>query len=151
MKNKELLLTIDGNQFKWEDQYITGSQIKSLANIPEEIEVYLSVTAPWKDEHITNESKVDLARPEIEHFYSKKKLELMIDGEKYSWKMQYITCAEIRELGHISSEYEIFLSIKGPWEDELIIEENQVDLARPGIECFYSKRKAESTLVTISI
>lgn len=151
MKNNELLLTIDGNQFSWEDQYISGSQIKSLANIPQEIEIYLSVSAPWKDEHITNESKVDLARPEIEHFYSKQKLELIIDGKKYSWKKQYITCTEIKELSDISSEFEIYLSIKGPWEDELILDDNSVDLARPGIECFYSKRKVESTLVSISI
>lgn len=151
MKNNSLLLTIDGNQFNWEDQYITGSQVKSLAKIPQEVDICLSVIAPWKDEHINNDSRVDLARPEIEHFYSKKKLELIIDGETYSWKMQYITCAQIRELGHIPLENEIFLSITGPWEDELIIEENSVDLARPGIESFYSKLKVVSTLVSIYI
>jgi len=151
MKNNELLLTIDGNQFKWEDQFISGSQIKTLANIPQEIEIYLSVIAPWKDEHISNESLVDLARPEIEHFYSKKKLELIIDGKDYSWGKQYISCAEIRKLGLISAVFEIYLSVKGPWEDELIKDEDSVDLARPGIECFYSKRKTEDTLVTISI
>jgi len=151
MKYKQLLLTIDGNQFEWEDQYISGSQIKTLANIPQDIEIYLSVIKPWKDEHISNESLVDLARPEIEHFYSKKKLELIIDGKDYTWSKQFISSAEIRELGLISAEFDLYLSIEGPWEDELIKNDGSVDLARPGIEYFYSKRKTEDELVTISI
>lgn len=68
-------------------------------------------------------------------------LQLIIDGQKYDWTQQYITGAEIRRLGHIPDEDDVFLKIKEPWIDELIEKDTKVDLARPGIEHFFSKKK----------
>jgi hypothetical protein len=76
-----------------------------------------------------------------EHEKGNTTLHLIINGTKYEWKQEYITGAEIRKLGNISSEEEIFLAIKKPWEDEPIPDDKQVNLARPEIEHFYSKDK----------
>ena len=141
-QNKEhgqhvLRFTIQGKEFEWHDQYITGAEIKKIGDISLESEIYLSVKEPWKDELIKNEDRVDLARPEIEHFYLRQKLKFTIEGKEFEWDRQYIKGSEIRKLGNIAVGYEIFLAIKGPWEDENIKDEAWVDLARPGIEHFY--------------
>ena len=74
--------------------------------------------------------------PEGHHY-----LKLTINGKEHEWHHQYITGAEVRELGKISNETEIFLAVKKPWEDELITNETKVDLARPGMEYFYTRHE----------
>ena len=68
----------------------------------------------------------------------KRLLMLVIDNKKYDWLDQYITGAQIRQLGGIGEGYDIFLKIKEPWTDELITNDTSVDLARPGVEHFFS-------------
>lgn len=143
----ELKLTIEGKEYAWPEEYITGAQIKELAQISLHEEIFLSVQAPWKDELIPNEGRVNLARPEIEHFYVKKKLEYIINGERFQSEKQYVTGRQIRHQGGIPENHEIFLSIKGPWEDEAISDNAFVDLARPGIEHFYSKEVSITIIV----
>lgn len=138
-EGRSLILTIEGNQYQWNEQYITGAQIKKLGNLPDNAEVYLSVKHPWKDEQISDDEQINLARPEIENFYIKKSLKLIINGTPYEWAKQYITGHQIKALANIPADSEIFLSIQGPWEDEKVENETAVDLARPGIEHFYSK------------
>lgn len=67
--------------------------------------------------------------------------DLIINNEKYDWHKENITGAEIRQLGNIPVEDEIFLALKTPWEDEPIFDDMQVNLERPGIEHFYTKSK----------
>ena len=149
--NKKLLLTIDGKQYEWDKEYISGTEIKYLAGIPPDVDIHLSIKEPWEDELIPNEEKVNLARPEIEHFYCKKKLELTINGKLYNWYKQYITGLEIKKLAGIEEPAELFLAITRLWEDEQVSDEKTIDLARPGIEHFYTKRHCEENLVTIFI
>jgi len=73
--------------------------------------------------------------------HGKYVLQLTINSKHYDWKQQYITGAEIRQLGNIPAEDEIFLALKKPWEDEPIPDDMQVNLTRPGIEHFYSVSK----------
>lgn len=150
-KIKELLeFKIEGQSFKTEDQYKTGLQLKQLAGIPEDTDLYLQIKEPWADEPIENSTKVNLARPEIEHFFVKKKLHFTINKEQFISYKQFIRGSEIRELGKISSHDEIYLDIEEGWQDDFIQDEEIVDLARPGKENFFSKKK-EDKLVAIRI
>lgn len=93
-----LLLTINGTRYKWYEQYITGKQLKEVANISLDDEIYLSITKPWNDELIKNETIVDLARPEIEHFYSKEvtvEVKIVVNGREKSWIKKTISFEEI--------------------------------------------------------
>ncbi len=74
-------------------------------------------------------------------------LHLTINGDRHEWSQQYITGAEIRKLGKIPNEDDIFLKIKDPWKDELISDTTEVDLARPGLEHFFSKLKFPITII----
>lgn len=135
-----LELTINGQRYQWPHEFITGAELKQLNAITADTELFLSVKRPWEDELINNDDRVNLARPEIEHFYCKKKLEFRIDDKPYEWFKQYITGYDLRKLCGAAEDVDIFLAIQHPWEDELIKDDTSVDLARPGIEHFYTKK-----------
>lgn len=96
-----LVLTINGRSYKWNQQYITGAEIRKLGNIPEADQVFLAVKKPWEDELITDDTRVNLARPEIEHFYSKdvnQDIALIVNGRPKPWKEKAITFEQLVEL-----------------------------------------------------
>lgn len=139
---------IEGKEYKTFDQYKTGAELKQLAGIPLETELFLSISKPYQDELIENEKQVNLARPETEYFFVKKKLEFFINNKLYTWYKQYIRGIQIRELGNIPVDDDIFLDIKQGWEDDQILDDEEVDLARPGREKFFSKpRLNEYTII----
>lgn len=138
-----LLYTYEGKTFKSFKQYMTGTEIREAVGAPgESLEslLFLAIRYPWKDELIKNDEPVDLAREGIEHFYIKNVLLLVINGKEYTWDKEYITGAEVKQLGEIPLEDDLFLSIRGPWEDESVPNDKQENLARPGVEHFYSKK-----------
>ncbi|WP_035643521.1 multiubiquitin domain-containing protein [Flavobacterium sp. ASV13] len=143
-----LKFTIEGKEYETFEQYKTGTELKQLAGIPLDTELFLSISKPYKDELIENEKQVNLARPETEYFFVKKKLEFFINNKPFTWYKQYIRGIQIRELGNIPAEDDIFLDIKQDWQDDQILDEEIVDLARPGKEKFFSKtRQTEVTII----
>lgn len=82
---------------------------------------------------------------EVEH-----RLNLKVNGKKYSWPDQYIIGSEVRELAEIPEDDEIFLKIKETSEDESILDGTQIDLARPGIEYFYSKELTKQLAIIVN-
>jgi len=93
-----LQLTINGNRYEWHQQYITGAEIRTLGSIPIEDEVFLAIKRPWEDEQILDDSNVNLARPEIEHFYSKDKhfkVVLIVNLKEKPWAKQTISFEEV--------------------------------------------------------
>lgn len=139
-QNRTLELVIEGKPYQWNEQYITDAELKQLAGLPADAKLYLQISEPWKDEPVTANVPIDLARPGLEQFYGKQKLKYTINGVHFESDRQYIKGAQIRKQGSILDDDQIFLSIKGPWEDELIEDQEWVDLARPGIEQFYSQK-----------
>ncbi len=95
---KVLKLTINDKEHEWHEQYITGAQIRKLGNIPDADEIFLSIKKPWEDEPIPDEKQVDLARPEVEHFYSKDKdfkVTLIVNGRPKHWNEKKITFEQV--------------------------------------------------------
>ena len=79
-----------------------------------------------------------------------KVLEFFVNGKKHTSPEQYITGKQLKEIAGIDSSSTLFLDIEDPWEDELILNETRVNLARPGMESFLSKEKHnDSIIVTI--
>ncbi len=143
-----LTFVIEGKEYETFDQYKTGTELKQLAGIPLDTELFLSISKPYQDELVENEKQVNLARPETEYFFVKKKLHFFINEKPFTWYKQYIRGAQIRELGNIPAEDDIFLDIKEGWQDDQILDDEAVDLARPGKEKFFSKpRLTELTII----
>lgn len=97
-----LYLTINEKKYDWHKQNITGTEIKQLANIPLVDELFLSIKKPLEDEQILNETEVDLARPGLEHFYSKIKypITIIVSGEQKSWSKPQISFQEVIVLAY---------------------------------------------------
>ena len=127
-----LKFVIEGKEYETCEQYLTGAELKQLAGIPLETELFLSISKPYNDELIENDTRVNLARPETEYFFVKKKLHFTINGVPFVWYKQYIRGVQIRELGKISSDDELYLDILDGWNDDFIEDDEIVDLARPG-------------------
>jgi hypothetical protein len=148
--DNKLPLTIQGKQFKWDEQYITGAQIKELGQLPGDSELFLSIGDPWRDELVTDLDKVDLARPGLEQFFIKKNLKYTINGKEFETGKQYIRGLQIRKQGEIKEGDLIFLAVERPWDDELITDEEWVDLARPGKEHFISKEDKCDIIIIVN-
>jgi hypothetical protein len=140
-------LIIEGKEFEWANQFIIGAEVKKIGRLPKESKLYLVVADPWDDELIDDETQVNLARPEIEQFLIKKKLSLTINKKRYDWDKQFITAKELRQLGGVNLDEDLFLEGDAPGENELIEDDAKIDLARPGIEHFISKE----TIVEVTI
>jgi hypothetical protein len=58
-KPKEFKLFVDGEKYEWEKPTVSGAELRSLAGIPDGVEIFLSV--PGKpDEQIGNDTAVNL-------------------------------------------------------------------------------------------
>lgn len=145
-----LKFVIEGKQYETFDQYKTGAELKELAGIPFETDLFLSISKPYADELIENEKSVNLARPETEYFFVKKKLYFKINGVQHTWYKQFIRGVQIRELGNIPENDEIYLDLSGGWQDDLIADDEIVDLARPGIEHFVSRKNTYDITIIVN-
>lgn len=145
-----LKFVIEGKNYETYEQYKTGAELKQLAGIPLETELYLSISKPYQDELIENEKRVNLARPETEYFFVKKKLQFFINDMPFTWYKQYIRGIQIRELGSIPAGDDIFLDIKEGWQDDQILDDEIVDLGRPGKEKFFSKPRPQELTIIVN-
>ena len=145
-----LKFVIEGKEYETFDQYKTGADLKQLAGIPLETELFLSISKPYNDELIENEARVNLARPETEYFFVKKKLHFTVNGIHYTWYKQFICGTEIRELGNIPREDDLYLNLPDGWEDDVIEDDEIVDLARPGVEHFISNPKIQGVEIIVN-
>lgn len=133
---EKLRLEIEGRKYQWDEQFITGKQLKNLADLSLQEDLYLSLPDPWDDELIGNDATVDLAREGIEYFYMKKSLHFTVDGKQFSWDKQFITGKQIRKVAHVSDDHEILLDNSGNFEDVLVEDKDRINLSRPGTEHF---------------
>ncbi|HWJ29719.1 MAG TPA: multiubiquitin domain-containing protein, partial [Flavisolibacter sp.] len=146
-----LTLIIEGREFEWTKQYITGKEVRQLAGLPDHADLFLSISDPWDDEQIGLDTEVNLGREGIESFYVRNPLTFEMEGKQYQWKKQFITGAELRTIGGLSEHDEIFLLMQKPYEDEAIENKKLVDLAKPGIEHFKVRKKGEDIIVSIRV
>lgn len=96
--NAVLHLAINGKKYEWHQEFISGAEVRQLGNIPAEDEIFLAIKKPWEDEPIPNDKQVNLARPEIEHFYSKDrdfKITLIVNGRPKLWNEKTITFEQV--------------------------------------------------------
>lgn len=143
-----LPVTFQDQKFTWGGQYANGKELKKLFGVPVDQALFLSLVDPWDDQLITDEMVIDLARPGVEKFYVRLPLEYRLQEEKFLWDKPFITGLELREIGGLAADDEIWLKIPKPYSDELVKDESRIDLTRPEIEQFYIV-KAE-VIITIN-
>lgn len=76
---------------------------------------------------------------------------LKINEIVFEWPNQYINGLEIRRLGQIAEDAELFLAVHHHKEELTIENSTEVDLGRSGIEHFFTKKNDQKKLVEIHI
>lgn len=130
---------VENELFRSAEQYRTGLEIKKIAGLPPDAQLFLAVTLPYADEEIHDNTRVDLARTEIEHFYVKKNLPYMVNGVDFESFSRYIQGKRLRREGNIPETQEMLLAVQAPFEPEVVENETFVDLALPGNNNFFSR------------
>jgi len=70
-EKKKFKIFVDDTQYPWDSPKITGGQIRQLANIDPNFQLFLEEPGPEKpDRLITNDQEVDLTEPGVEKFYT---------------------------------------------------------------------------------
>lgn len=138
-ENHVLHLIVNETSYKWEHQYITGAQVRQLGNIPQSDKLFLAIKRPWEDEQILDDTKVDLARPGIEKFFSqkadeKKTVSIFIDDKEYKIPRGKYSVAEIKVVGNITGSKELDEVIDG----QLTSLKNDSVILIKGGEIFFS-------------
>ena len=94
---------INEKNYKWEQQHITGAQVRQLGNIPQSDKLFLAIKRPWEDEPILDETMIDLLRPGIEKFYSShvddfRPISIIVNGRPKEWNERKISYEQIVKL-----------------------------------------------------
>ena len=113
-----LQFTFDEKEYSWTKQYISGSEIRKLCNVPQGFDILLAIKRPWEDEEIRDDTKVNLARPEIEQFFSKKKgghhlVTIHINDIPRKISRGKHTVTEIKKIGEVPASHELEELIEG--------------------------------------
>ena len=66
-------ILVDQKPFDWEDQFITGAQLKQLAGVDANYGVWFKVNGPGDDVEIQDNEPFDLSQPGREHFFTGSK------------------------------------------------------------------------------
>lgn len=83
---------IDNQQFEWSNSSISVAELKNLAGLPADAEIYLN------DEFVPDESTVDLSAPGTEHFESAdkgRKFKIIVNGEQKEWGEKKISFRDV--------------------------------------------------------
>jgi hypothetical protein len=80
----------------------------------------------------------------------KKVYKLMINNRPFEWAESVISGAQLRSLGSIVDDEDLYLKVNESAEDQLIIDEVTIDLEQPGIEQFYSKASVHSFKIIVN-
>ncbi|PWK68265.1 multiubiquitin [Mucilaginibacter oryzae] len=140
-----LNIFINGKNFETHEVYFTGQQLKELAGISPGTELYLSLRRPYEDELISDDQLVDISRPEMEYFYTKKTLKFIINGHAFNWDKPYISPEEIRSYGKVDPELDLF-NIQMP--DQPLANRGRIDLEQlKSAEFISKKREFNQTLI----
>lgn len=68
------------------------------------------------------------------------RLRFAVEGVQYETDQQYLTGAAIKQLAGLSPDVDLYLRADDPFNDELIENSKEVNLALPGIEGFFTKK-----------
>lgn len=95
MQKQKLL--VNNKQYEWDLQFITGIEIRQLANISLEKDLYLDKGGK-DDQLITDDFKVDLSKPGVEKVATKQKPEkviIIVNGRNKPWPKRSIMFEEV--------------------------------------------------------
>lgn len=78
-----------------------------------------------------------------------KHYDFFVDGTKYRTEQMILTGAQIKLIANVPVEFALFLVHPGHHE-ELIADDKTINLSRPGVEKFVTRKKAEEIVILVN-
>ena len=124
---------VDGQQFESMDQIVTGLELRQLAGLTADTELYVDVPHGWQDHFVSCDDQVDLGKPGTEKFITlRKKIVIFVNGTPYDYKKEKVSYEKIVELAHVPAQAAAGYIVKysnGPHQ-------NPSGLMSPGTEVY---------------
>ena len=96
---------VDGQQFKSMNQVITGLELRELAGLTANTELYVDVPHGWQDHFVSCDDQVDLGKPGTEKFITlRKKIVIFVNGTPHDYKKEKVSYEKIVELAHVPAQ-----------------------------------------------
>lgn len=96
---------VDGQQFESVNQIITGLELRQLAGLTADTELYVDVPHGWQDHFVSCDDQVDLGKPGIEKFITlRKKTVIFVNGTPHDYKKEKVSYEKIVELAHVPAQ-----------------------------------------------
>lgn len=99
---KKFLFSVDGRPYSTEHQFLIGEQIKRIAGVPADFELFL-VIPHFQDELIEDNKTVNFARPGVERFESrrpKSDIVILVNGVPVPYNKSQITFEELVKIAY---------------------------------------------------
>ena len=97
MRNFHLKFSVDNKMFETDQQFLLGEDIKRMAHVPLEFDLYLVIPG-FQDELIENGTRVNMARPGIERFVSRKHeqtITIIVNGQPKPYNEDKVSYEQI--------------------------------------------------------
>ena len=124
---------VDCHQFESMNQIITCLELRQLAGLTADTELYVDVPHGWKDHFVSCDDKVDLDKHGTEKFITlRKKIVIFVNGTPHDYKKEKVSYEKIVELAHVPAQAAAGYIVKysnGPHQ-------NPSGLMSPGTEVY---------------
>lgn len=148
-------ITINGQPFVLHDPVVKGRDLleqASLHPVDEYLLFYREASGMYEDINLAED--VDVSARGEEEFVALKADRLyflVVDGRRYPWGKDEITGAELRALGRIPDDKDVFFDPKGGKDDKVDLDE-AISLKGKDVEHFYTADQSnEPVLVTVEL
>lgn len=124
---------VDGQQFESVNQIITGLELRQLAGLTTDTELYIDVPHGWQDHFVSCDDQIDLGKPGIDKFITlREKIVIFVNGTPHDYKKEKVIYEKIVELAHVPAQSAAGYIVKysnGP-------RQNPSGLMSPGTEVY---------------
>ena len=141
-RHQAFKVKIDGANFSFQDQILTGEQLLEAAKLyPTDEHLIFQELESGQLEEVRLDESVDLALPGREQFItfkSDRSFRFTLDGRRFEWGLPLITGLQLKLLAEVNPEsYGVWLAQR-VGDDRLIGNKEKVDLSGEGLERFFT-------------
>jgi len=96
---------VDGKNYESRNQIVTGLEIRELAGLSADSELYVDMPQGWQDHYVSCDDHIDLGKPGVEKFITLgKKTVIFVNGTPYEYHKEKVTFEQIVEFAHVPAQ-----------------------------------------------
>lgn len=131
--NRSYHFKVDGQNYSTKQQFVTGLEIRLLAGLTANAELYVDLPQGWQDHFVSCDDRIDLGKPGAEKFTTlRKKTVIFVNGTPHEYNKEKVSFEKIVEFANIPAQGSAGYIVKysnGP-------RQNRKGLMSPGTEVY---------------